>query len=211
INADKFMVPVTMLPVVFALAIRYVRRGRWEAWLAAAVATFAVSVIHPLVAAMLALALTAFGGLHLVLRFRDRAARLRVLGLAGLVALVMVAPAVQLFLARDEAPLAPTYPQSFDGWSIGQTMVPVFPFIRMSSLDVYGPLPDLSQLEPEQANTSTNPFLIWRFAVNMNRRRLILLDEQHYISDPSLILEPPYLLSLLLLPLLLWRLRSSIG
>ncbi len=36
INADKFMVPVTMLPVVFAFCITFVRSGKWQAWLAAA-------------------------------------------------------------------------------------------------------------------------------------------------------------------------------
>jgi hypothetical protein len=219
VNADKFMVPVTMLPVVFAFSIRYVRSGRFEAWLAAAVATFAVSTIHPLVAAMLALSVGAFSGLHLLLDvrgrlvrkkrrssgpfgnvwlklgFRGRTAWKRSLALWGLVAIVM----------------APSYPSSFDGWPIGHKMVPILPFIRVQSLDLYGPLPDVAQLEASQANTPASPFLIWRFAVNMNRQRLILFDLNRYISDPSIILEPPYLLALLLLPLLLWRIRSDVA
>jgi hypothetical protein len=52
---------------------------------------------------------------------------------------------------------------------------------------------------------------MWRFAVNMNRQRLILFNLNHYISDPSIILEPPYLLSLLLLLVLLWRIRSDVA
>jgi tetratricopeptide (TPR) repeat protein len=256
INADKFMVPVTMLPVVFAFSILYVRDGRRETWLAAAIATLAVSTIHPLVAAMLALALAAFGGLRLLLdvqsrlawkedpphpqqdprgtsnlgglkprtlgnvawdsprllfRLKSRTAWKRSLALWALVALAMLLPCVQLLMARGEAPLAPSYPRSLEGWSMGTKLVPVLPFVYVSSLDPYGPLPDLSQLEAGQANTTANPFLIWRFAVNMNRRRLVLFDLQQYISDPSLILEPPYLLALVLLPLLLRRLRSNVG
>jgi tetratricopeptide (TPR) repeat protein len=234
INADKFMVPVTMLPVVFAFCIRYVRDGCFEAWLAAAVATFAVSTIHPLVAAMLALSVGAFGGFHLLLDmrgrlvrkesrpphafgnawlvfgFRSRVAWKRSLALWALVAIVMFLPFVQLFMARGEASIAASYPSSFDGWPIGHRMVPILPFVRVQSLDLYGPLPDLAQLEASDANTSTDPFLIWRFAVNMNRQRLILFGRDRYISDPSIILEPPYLLALLLLPLLLWRLRSDV-
>ena len=235
INADKFMVPVTMLPVIFAFAIRFVRDGRHDTWLAAAVAAFAVSTIHPLVAAMLALALAAFGSLHLVLalehriiwkkrrasgrwddpwlllKLRSRLAWTRNLALWGLVVIAMLMPMTQLVMARGEAPLAPSYPSSFEGWPIGQKLVPVLPFVHVPSLTLYGPLPELSQLKADQANSSANPFLIWRFAVNMNRRRLILFDLGHYISDPSIILEPPYLLALLLLPLLLWRIRSSVA
>ncbi|GAB4531207.1 MAG: hypothetical protein Kow0063_10130 [Anaerolineae bacterium] len=235
INADKFMVPVTMLPVVFAFSIRHVRSGRRDAWLAAAVATFAVSTIHPLVAAMSALALGAFGGLHLLLDvqgrfirknpdssqapgnlvlklgFRSRTAWKRSLALWGLVAIVMFLPCVQLVMARTEAPLAASYPSSLDGWPIGYKMVPILPFIRVKSLDLYGPLPDLNQLKASDANSPTNPFLIWRFAVNMNRQRLILFDLKRYISDPGIFLEPPYLLALLLLPLLLRRIRRDIA
>jgi hypothetical protein len=92
-----------------------------------------------------------------------------------------------------------------------EKLVPVWPFLTMRNLDVYGPLPSLAHLNAEQANTDANPFLIWRFAANMRRRRIILFDLEHYISDPSLILEPPYLLSLLLLPFLVWQLRVSLG
>ena len=235
VNADKFMVPVTMLPVVFAFCIRYMREGRFEAWLAAAVVSFAVSTIHPLVAAMLALCVGAFGGLHLLLDvrgrlvhrkrgasqamgnawlvfgFRSRVAWKRSLALWGLVAIVMFLPFVQLFMAHGENSMAASYPRNFDGWPIGHKMVPILPFVRVQSLDLYGPLPDLAQLEANDANTSTDPFLIWRFAVNMNRQRLILFARDRYISDPSIILEPPYLLALLLLPLLLWRLRSDVA
>ncbi|UCC86832.1 MAG: tetratricopeptide repeat protein [Anaerolineales bacterium] len=233
INADKFMVPVTMLPVVSAFAIRFARDGRHDAWLAAAVAAFAVSTIHPLVAAMLALALGAFAGLRLLLdlqsrlvwkqgpssgtwndpwlvvKLRRRGTLKRSLALWGLVGIVMLLPIMQLVMARGEAPLAASYPSSFDGWPIGQKLVPVLPFIYVQRLDLYGPLPELDQLEAGQTETSANPFLIWRFAVNMNRRRLILFDLDRYISDPSIILEPPYMLALLLLPLLFWRIRSS--
>jgi tetratricopeptide (TPR) repeat protein len=233
INADKFMVPVTMLPVVAAFAIRFAREGRRDDWLAAAVATFAVSTIHPLVAAMLALALGAFAGLRLlldlqsrlvwkngssfttwndlwlVLRLRRRGTLKRSLALWGLVAIVMLLPCLQLVIARGEAPLASSYPGSFEGWPIGKKLVPVLPFVYVQSLDLYGPLPELAQLEASQVDTSANPFLIWRFSVNMNRRRIILFDLNRYISDPSIILEPPYLLALLLLPLLLRRIRTS--
>lgn len=211
INADKFTVTVTMLPVVFALSIRYVRQGRRDAWIAAAIATFAVSTIHALIAAMLALALAAFGGLHLLLNLRHRDAWVRVIGLAILVGIVMFLPFTQLFIARGSDPLSSTYPSSFEGWSIGEKLTPALPFFMMRNMDVYGPLPNLAHLDADQANTDASPFLIWRFAVNMRRRRIILFDLNHYISDPSLILEPPYLLSLLILPLLLWRLRSSLG
>ncbi len=205
------MVPVTMLPVVFALAIRTIQSGRRDAWLAAAVATLAVSTIHPLVAAMLALALSAFSAVYLLFHPLQGRAWRRSLALAGLVAIVMALPLVQLFLARGEAPLAASYPSSFEGWPIGRRLVSALPFLELETLDLYGPLPEIDQLEADQANDPDNPFLLWRFAVNMNRRRLILFDRAHYISDPSLILEPPYLLALLLLPLLLWRRRNHPG
>ena len=211
INADKFTVAVTMLPVVFALSIRYLRQGQRGAWIAAAIATFAVSSIHALIAVMLALALAAFAGLHLLLNLRRREAYVRVIGLAILLGIVMTLPVVQLVMARSSDPLAPTYPSSFEGWPIGKKLTPVLPFFLMQNMDVYGPLPDLAHLDADQANTDASPFLIWRFAVNMRRRRLILFDLNHYICDPSLVLEPPYLLSLVLLPLLLRRLRSSLG
>jgi tetratricopeptide (TPR) repeat protein len=235
INADKFMVPVTMLPVVFAFSIRYARAGRLDNWLAAAVPAFAVSTIHPLVAAMLALVIAAFSGLHLLLHVRGRTVRKEngspaegdsvwlVLGLRGrvawkrslalgaLVLIVMLLPCVQLVMARGEAPLAASFPKSLDGWPMGEKRVPALPFLQVPNLDLYGPLPDLTRLTASQANATANPFLIWRFAVNMNRRRLIVFDLDHYISDPSIVLEPPYLLALLLLPLLLWRIRSSVA
>lgn len=210
-NADKFMVPVSMLPVVFAFAIRYIRDGRRDTWLAAAMATVAVSTIHPLIAAMQALALTAFGAFHLLLGFWRWTAWKRTLALAGLVMLVMFLPVVQLFLARGEAPLAPSYPNSFEGWPLGRKLVPALPFMHALSLDLYGPLPDVSRFEAGQANITTNPLLLWRFAVNMSRRRLIVFDLDQYISDPNIMMEPPYLLALLLLPILLWRIHAHIA
>ncbi len=210
-NADKFMVPITMLPVVFAFAIHYVRSGRRATWVAAAVATFAVSTIHPLIAAMLALAVTAFGAFHLLMNLRVRTSWLRVGALAGLVAVVMLLPAVQLILSRGEAPLASSYPSTFEGWSLGTKKIPILPFLEIETIDLYGPQPEISQLEATDAESTTDPFLIWRFAVNMERRRIILFDLQHYISDPSIVLEPPYLMALLLLPLVIWRRRRDVA
>ena len=211
INADKFMVPVTMLPVIFAFTIRFIRSGGWQSWLAAAVGTFAVSTIHPLIAAMLALAIGSFGALHLLMNLRQRVSWLRVLALTGLVMLVMALPLLQLYLSKNEAPLAASYPNSFDGWDIGEKQVPALPFLYVKGMDYYGPLPEYNEMQPGEVYESTNPFLIWRFALNMDRRRLILFNINNYISDPSLIMEPPYLLALLLLPMFLFRLRRDVS
>ncbi len=210
-NADKFMVPITMLPVVFAFAIHYVRNGKRANWIAAAVATFAVSTIHPLIAAMLALAVAAFGVFHLLMNLRQRTSWLRVGALAGLVIVVMLLPAAQLVLSRGEAPLADSYPSSFDGWSLGTKKIPILPFLEIETVDLYGPSPEIGQIDASAAGTTADPFLIWRFAVNMERRRIILFDLQHYISDPSIMLEPPYLLALLLIPLVIWRRRKDVA
>ena len=216
-NADKFLVPVTMLPVAFALAMRFLRDGQWPAWVAAALVALAVSAIHPLVAAMLTVGLAGFAGFHLLLNLRKGTAWRRVLAVGGLIIAAMALPLLQLVIARGDAPLASSYPTSFDGWSVGTRQLPVLPVldVELPTLDYYGPLPSLAEMDASQANSdSTNPFLIWRFAVNMARRRLIIFDPQHYISDPNLIYEPPYLLAILLLPLLAlraWRSRSDVG
>ncbi|MCO5199282.1 MAG: tetratricopeptide repeat protein [Anaerolineae bacterium] len=210
-NADKFMVPLTMLPVVFAFTFHWVRSGRRDAWLTAALATVAVSTIHPLIAAMLALALGAFGAFHLLFGLRDREVWRRVILVWGLIAVVMVLPFVQLFLSRGEAQLASSYPTTFEGWPIAERLLPVLPFYQTEGLDYYGPLPELSELDAGDAETTRSPILMWRFALNMDRQRLILYDINEYISDPSLILEPPYILALLLLPLLFWRIKRDIA
>jgi len=210
-TADKFMVPMTMLPVGFAFALRYLADGKQSAWWTAALIAFSVSTIHPLIAAMMALGLAAFAGFHWLMHWRTRTVILRSLAVAGLVAIVMVLPIVQLVLSRGEEPLAPSYPTSLENWPIGYKREPIFPFFYVPSMTVIGPLPDLVQLQASDANTVTNPFLIWRFAVNMDRRRLILFDLNHYISDPNLLLEPPYLLALLLLPFLLRKLRVNLA
>lgn len=211
INADKFMVPVTMLPVIFALAITFIRDGGWRTWLAAAVATLAVSTIHPLIAAMLALAVGAFGGVHLLMNLKNRTSWARTAMLLALIAIVMFLPIVQLVLSQGEAPLASSYPDSFDGWDVGAKQVPILPFVHAESLDFYGHLPELDEMEADDVYESTNPLLIWRFALNMDRRRLILFDLDNYISDPSLIMEPPYFLALLLLPMFLFQLKRDIA
>ncbi|MDQ3248324.1 MAG: tetratricopeptide repeat protein, partial [Chloroflexota bacterium] len=210
-TADKFMVPATMLPVLFALAMRTLAGGGAGAWWAAALVTFAVSTIHPLIAAMVALALTAFAGLHWLLNLRQKTVFLRSLALGGLVIVAMALPIVQLVLAQGEAPLAPSYPQSIATWPVGYKKVAALPWLYLPTLEMVGPLPDLTQLQAGDADTLTNPFLVWRFAVNMNRRRLLLFDLNHYISDPNIFLEPPYLLALLLLPLLFWKLRTNLA
>lgn len=210
-TADKFMVPTTMLPVAFAFTLRYLAKGQRSAWWTAAVVAFAVSTIHPLIAAMLALALTAVAGFHWLLHLRERIIFWRMMAVGSLVALTMVLPLLQLVLSNSEEPLAPSYPKSIEGWSVGYKKVPALPFLYVPTLDVVGPLPDLTQLQASDANAVTNPFLIWRFAVNMDRRRLILFDLKHYISDPNIFMEPPYLLALLLLPFLFWKLRSDLG
>ena len=211
IHADKFTLSVVILPVVFAFSIRYLSDGRLAAWLVATIAAFAVSTVHPLIAVMLALALAAFGGLHLLLNFHSRTARGRIMTLAILVGIALIVPFLQFLMARSSTPLASTYPRSFEGWSIGEKMTPTLPFFQLESLDMVGPLPDLANMEAIQANADTNPFLLWRFGLNMRRQRLILFDLNHYISDPGLILEPPYLLCLLFTPLLLWQLRGHLG
>ncbi|MCA9921078.1 MAG: tetratricopeptide repeat protein, partial [Anaerolineales bacterium] len=211
LNADKFMVMVVLVPMVLALAIRFVRNGRRDVWVTAVIAAFATSTIHPLSAAMLALALAAFGGLHWLLNWRSRTAQRRTAGLALLVIAVMFLPLLQLILSRGSEPLASSYPASFEGWPLEEKAVPILPFVDVRGLDLYGTVPDLAQLEASQANESTNPFLIWRFDVNMNRQRLIVFDLNRYMSNPRLILEPPYLLALILLLFLLRRLRTDIA
>jgi tetratricopeptide (TPR) repeat protein len=160
---------------------------------------------------MLALGLAAFGGLHLVLHLRQREAWTRVAGLAVLTGVAMCVPLLLLFMARGATPMAPTFPRSFEGWSIGETLSPALPFLQVRSLDLYGPLPDLDGLEAAQAETEASPFLIWRFFGNMQQQRLLLFSLDRYICDPGLILEPPYLLACLVVPLLLWGLRSDEG
>jgi tetratricopeptide (TPR) repeat protein len=210
-TADKFMVPVTMLPVVMALGIHYLRQGERGAWWAAAVGTLAVSAIHPLIAAMLALALGAFSALNFLLHWRQWKLQLRSIALGALVVAAMFLPLVQLVLSRGEEPLAVSYPHTLDGWPIGHRLVPALPFVNVATLDVYGPLPDLTQLDASETQGTMDPFLIWRFAVNMTRRRLLLFNLNSYISDPNILLEPPYILALLLLPLLLPGIRRSLG
>jgi tetratricopeptide (TPR) repeat protein len=210
-NADKFTVAVTMLPVVFGLAIYYVRTGQRWAWVSAAVASFTVSAIHPLTASMLALGLIAFAGFHWILNFRSRASLLRSFLTSMLAGVSMLLPFVLLLMSRGSVPLAPTYPKSFEGWTVGGELTPVLPFISVENIDWYGPLPDLSMLESSQANSDTNPFLIWRYAFNMRRQRLIVFDLHRYIVNPSLLIEPAYILALLLTPILFWKLRSNIG
>ena len=185
-NADKFLVPVTMLPVAFALAMRYVRDGQWPAWVAAALVVLAVSAIHPLVAAMLTVGLVGFAGFHLLLNLRQRTAWRRVLAVGGLVVAAMALPLLQLVIARGDAPLADSYPTSFEGWSVGKRLVPALPYLELSTLDYYGPLPSLAEMDASQADSSAaNPFLIWRFAVNMARRRLIIFDVQPLYLRPQ--------------------------
>ncbi|MFN2202191.1 MAG: tetratricopeptide repeat protein [Caldilineaceae bacterium] len=210
-TADKFMVPIVMLPVVFAFTIRYVRSGRIRMWAVAAISTLAVSAIHPLIAAMMAMALTAFGGFHVLLNLKSRTAWLRTGFVAVLVVFAMIIPAIQLVISRGDAPLAPSYPSTLEGWPVGHKLVPVLPYVYMKTLDTYGPMPDLSQLDASEADSSTNPFLIWRYSVNMNRRRLIALSLDRYFSDPNIVFEPAYLLALLLLPFLFGGIRKDKG
>ncbi len=172
-------------------------------------ATLAVSTIHPLIAAMLALAVGAFGALHLLMNLRRRSAWLRVIALWILIVHCDAAAACAVDPFPGEAPLASSYPSSFEGWDVGAKKVPVLPFIHMNSLDYYGPCQIWPNWKRPTLTTTTNPFLIWRFAINMTRRRLILFDIDSYISDPSLVMEPVYFLALLLLPMFLWRLRRD--
>ena len=164
---------------------------------------------------MLTVGLVGFAGFHLLLNLRERTAWRRVLAVGGLVVAAMALPLLQLVIARGDAPLASSYPTSFAGWSVGKRLVPALPYLELSTLDYYGPLPALAEMDASQADSAAdNPFLIWRFAVNMARRRLIIFDVNRYISDPSLLYEPPYLLAILLLPLLAfraWRNRSDVG
>ncbi len=210
-NADKFTISVTMLPVAIGLAIHFLRERNRVAWLASFIVAFAISTIHPLVSAMLALGLAAFGGLHLLLNMRRWSAWRRVLALAPIAGVAMFLPIVLLLMSRGSEPLAPTYPSSFDGWSIGIERTPVLPFVSIPNLDVYGPLPDLGNLTAQEADTDASPFLVWRYAFNMRRQRLIVFDLNRYIADPGLFVEPPYFLAILLLPLLVWSLQKSIG
>ena len=115
-TADKFMVPIVMLPIVFAFTIRFMRSGGYRMWLVAALSTLAVSAIHPLIAAMMALALTAFGAFHILFNLRDRTAWIRTSLVAVVVTLAMVLPMIQLVLSRGDAPLAPSYPSTLEGW-----------------------------------------------------------------------------------------------
>ncbi len=210
-TADKFMTPIVMLPVTFAFAIRFLAANSFRAWLVAAIAALAVSAIHPLIAAMMALALAAFAGFHVLLNWRDRTVWLRSGMVGALVVLAMILPMVQLALSRGEEPLAASFPQSVEGWLVGEKLVPALPFVHAPTLNVYGPPPDLSQVDANEVYTDADPFLIWRFSVNMNRRRLILPSLDRYFSDPNIILEPAYILALLLLPLLFKGIRRNIG
>lgn len=210
-NADKFTVAVAMLPVVFALVLHYWRTSRWQAILPACVSAFAVSAVHPLIAAMLALAVAAFGGVNLLISPRSRRVWTQNLSLALVVGVSMFLPMLLFLMAHGSAPLAPTYPESFDGWSVSKESTPALPFVQIPRLDWYGPTPEISQLEASDAKGNLSPFLVWRFIFNLRRQRLVIFDIHHYISDPSLMMEPVYLLALLMIPLLLWRPRYPLG
>jgi len=210
-NADKFTVTLTMLPIAFGLVIHYIREGKPSIWIIAALTSFAVSGIHPLISAMLTIGLAGFGGVHLLLNFRSRLAWIRV-SLTGIIAVIaLVLPLVLLVFSLTVMPMAPTFPSSFEGWSVNIVQAPALPFIRLPTLDWVGPLPDLSRLEPEDVDTTTNPFLIWRYSQNSIRQKFLVFSLDRYISNPSIILDPPYFLALLLSLVLLWRIKSNLG
>src|SRR5712692_2289802 len=125
---------------------------------------------------MAALGLATFGGIHLVLHFRTRLAWIRVWVLALIVGVVMVVPMIQLLMTIFGPPIAPTYPKSFDGWAISDKQVPAAPGRTLQGVDLYGPEPNLSHMQASDANTNTNPFLVWRFLVNQPRQRLIIFS-----------------------------------
>lgn len=210
-NADKFTVTLTMLPIAFGLVIHFIREGNRSIWIIAALTSFAVSGIHPLISAMLTLGLAGFGGVHLLINFRSRLAWIRV-SLTGIIAVIaLILPLVLLMLSLTVMPMAPSFPSSFDGWSVKIVQAPALPFIRLPTLDWVGPLPELSRLEPEDVNTNTNPFLIWRYSQNSVRQKFLVFSLDRYISNPAIVLDPPYFLALLLSLFLLWRIKSNLG
>ena len=120
INTDKFTVPITCLPVSFALTFRFLReKGRKDAWLGSAGAALATAVIHPLVAAMYAVAYAGWGAFHLLMNLRNRIAWKRVFAMIALVVIVMSVPLMQFIDVKFGEPMAPTFPNSLNGWSVG--------------------------------------------------------------------------------------------
>src|SRR5262249_51431145 len=156
-NADKITVSFTMLTVVFACAIRFIRDGRRGVWLGGAAAAFGLSTIHPLIAAMAALGISAFGGIYLVLHLRTRLAWIRVWTLALIVGVVMVVPSIQLAMTKFGNQLAPTFPTSFDDWPMADKQAPLLPTKQILAVDEYGPQPNMSQIQASDANTNTSP------------------------------------------------------
>jgi hypothetical protein len=179
--------------------------------LAAVVVALAVSTIHPFIAAMAATALAGFAGLHLLLGVRRRAAWAQSAALGVLIAAVLLLPVVELALSRGDDALVASFPASVEGWPVDAQWVAVLPGVYLPTLAYHGPLPSLQRLEAGQAGTGDDPFLMWRFAVNMGRRRLILFDLDRYIADPNLLFEPPYLLALLILPFLPLGIRRDMA
>jgi tetratricopeptide (TPR) repeat protein len=210
-NADKFTVTITMLPTAFGLAIYYIRHGKRDIWIAAVLAAFAVSGIHPLISSMLALGLAGFGGVHLLLNLRSKVAWVRVSLTAIIAVVAMIIPLVLLVLSFSELPMAPTFPSSFDGWKIHFVQAPGLPFIHLPNLEWGGTIPDLSTAKPEDANTNTDPFLVWRYVDNTPLQKFLVFSVNRYISNPSIILDPPYFLALFLSLFLIWRLKSNLG
>lgn len=211
VNTDKFLVSVIFLPVLFALLLRYLRQGERAVYGTAVFVTLSVSVIHPLVALMLALGTAALGGIHLLCHLRQRLAWKRVAGLATLVLVAMFLPFIQFLIVRQERPMAPTFPTTFNGWQVGPEMLPTFPFFFLQGQDWYGPAPDLQTVQAAEAATTNSPFLIWRFISNLHQRRILLFDLNRYVVDFSYILEPTYLLAFACLLLLLPRLRRDVA
>lgn len=120
------------------------------------------------------------------MHWRDRTVYWRSVAVSGLVRGSQYCPIIQLVLSRTEEPLAPSYPTSLEGWSVGCKKVPALPFLYVPTLDIIVTLPDLAQMQPSDANKTADPFLILRFAVNIERAGLILFDLNHYISDPNI-------------------------
>ncbi len=140
-TADKFMTPIVMLPVTFAFAIRFLAANSFRAWLVAAIAALAVSAIHPLIAAMMALALAAFAGFHVLLNWRDRTVWLRSGMVGALVVLAMILPMVQLALSRGKSRwLRPSRRALRGGWS-ARSLYPALPFVHAPTLNVYARRP----------------------------------------------------------------------
>ncbi len=209
ITADKFFLLYIIYPTGLALGRRYFILGLRYGLFLAGIIGLAIGLTHPLIVLFYLISTATYVTVSYLLlkKYRNHIIIRRAIAMAAMCILVLIVPVLQQLQYSSSS--SQLYVDDFNSMPLQSTTTLLTPYVAVHNLGIPGSrAPEIKPTKPGEVN----PLTVIRLYSQIVGKKLLLLNNNLYITHPDVLINWPSLLALALTPLLLiWARKDDLS